>query len=174
MFSLNSFQHGASSLGAELVKDQFEGSRNSEEIEHFKDKILALTRLHHLEKFLFHPIEDLVPTLDSYKKDDPAEERQFAKDTDKVLETAAKAYALVKGCFKPNSQAASVIQPAEETGRLDVLWKLFITHYDNPGTKAGAERLIRSYYEKPKNDELIKLFITFTEHFNKIDSIEKF
>ena len=77
MFSLPRFQHGASSLGAELVKEQFEGSRNAEDIERFKDIIFALTKLHHVEKFLFHPIEDLVPTRKSYKEDDPAEERQF-------------------------------------------------------------------------------------------------
>ena len=172
MFSLNSFQHGASTLGADLGKEKFEGTRNAEEIERFKDTILALARLHHVEKFLFQPIEELVPLRKNYKDDDPAEERQFVKDTDKVLETAAKAYALVKSQFKPNSQASAVIQPAEETGRLDVLWKLFVTHYDNPGTKAGAERLIQAYYEKPKNIEIINLFIHYTEHFNKVDAVQ--
>ena len=116
-------------------------------------------------------MEDLVPDKTKYKADDHSEMRQLQQDTDKIYELAAKAYALVKSRFKPNSQAAAVIQPAEETGRLDELWKLFLLHYDNPVTKAGADRLIRAFYDKPSNPEIINLFLIYTEHFNKIDQI---
>ena len=149
----------------------FEGSRNLEEIENFKERILGLARFHQVEKFLFYPVEELLPDPKKYIKDDPAEQRQLDQDSEKIYEMAAKAYALVKENFKPNSQAAAVIKPAEETGRLDILWKLFISHYDNPGTKSGAERLIRAFYETPQNKELINLFLLYTEHYNRIDAI---
>jgi hypothetical protein len=171
-FSLNSLAHGASNLGADLVKEQFAGTPNVEEIENFKEKILALTRIHHVEKFLFQPVEELIPDPKKYDKEDFAERRKLEEDTEKVYELAAKAYAIVKARFRPNSQAAAVIQPAEESGRLNTLWKLFLTHYDNPVTKAGAERLIRAYHEVPKNNDLINLFIHYTEHFNRIDQIQ--
>ena len=143
-FSLNGSAHGAFQAVEELVKNQFEGSRNLEEVDAFKQKIIALARVHQFERFLYNPVEDLVPDKTKYKEDDHSEMRQLQQDTDKIYELAAKAYALVKSRFKPNSQAAAVIQPAEETGRLDELWKLFLLHYDNPVTKAGADRLIRA------------------------------
>ena len=115
MFSLNSFAHGASSLGADLVKEQFAGTSNVEEIESFKEKILALTRIHHVEKFLFQPVEELIPDPKKYDKEDFAERRKLEEDTEKVYELAAKAYAIVKARFRPNSQAAAVIQPAEDS-----------------------------------------------------------
>jgi hypothetical protein len=72
--------------------------------------------------------------------------RQLKQDTNKVYELVAEAYALVKPRFKPKSQAAAVIQPAEETGRLD----------------------------EPNNPEIINLFLMYTEHFNKIDQISAY
>ena len=50
MFSLNTFQHGASTLGSELGKEKFEGTRNAEEIDRFKDTILALARLYQIDR----------------------------------------------------------------------------------------------------------------------------
>jgi hypothetical protein len=39
-----------------------------------------------------------------------------------------------------------VILRANET--VDILWKPFLIIYNNPVMKAGAVRLVRSYYEK--------------------------
>ena len=144
-------QHGAiHPLGPDHDKDLFAGSGNQEEIELFKQRILALCRCYAVERYLFEPIDDLLPDPKKYKEEDPAEQRQLESDQEKILATAARAYALVKAKFKPNSEAAAIIQPAEESGRLNELWKLFLDNYDNPLTKAGAYKLISSYYIKPK------------------------
>ena len=51
MNSKFSIAYGASSLGGNLV-EKFAGTRNVEVIEKFKSKILEITRIHHVEKFL--------------------------------------------------------------------------------------------------------------------------
>jgi hypothetical protein len=177
MFSFDNnqlLQHGASSTdGVVPVTFQFSGSRNVEEISEFKQKILTLVRYHAVERFLYEPVENFLPDPARYNLEDTAEQRQFELDREKVYLTATRAYALVKARFKPNSEAYAIIQQAEDTGRVDVLWRLFCTHYDNPLSTGGAQKLIQAFYEKPKNSELINLFITYTEHFNRIDQIEQ-
>jgi hypothetical protein len=152
----------ASSLRGEPVIEKFRGTRNVQTVAKFKEKIIALTRKNHVEKILFQPAEELFPDPAKYKKDDATEQRKYEKITDK----AAEAYALVKEYFQEDSSAwNSVILRANETGHLDILWKLFLEKYDNPVTKAGAVRLIRSYYEKATSQNILGLFTTFTEHY---------
>jgi hypothetical protein len=56
-----------------------------EVVEKFKGKILALTRLHHVESFLFQPVEELLPDNKEYKPRDIAEQRKYKEDCKKNL-----------------------------------------------------------------------------------------
>jgi hypothetical protein len=80
----------------------------------------------------------------------------------------------VKAQFKEDSPAwNSVVIKANETGRLDLLWKLFLDKYDNPVTKAGAVRLVRSFYEKANTKDILGLFAFFTEHYSKLGVVAR-
>jgi hypothetical protein len=74
----------------------------------------------------------------------------------------------VKAQFKEDSPAwNSVIIKANETG-----W-LFLEKYDNPVSKTGAVRLVRSFYEKANTKDILRLFASFTEHYNKLGAVAK-
>jgi hypothetical protein len=76
----------------------------------------------------------------------------------------------VKAQFKEDSPAwNSVIIKSTKTGRLDLLWKLFLDKYDNPVTKARAVRLVRSFYEKTNTKGILGLF-TFHRTFQQARS----
>jgi hypothetical protein len=51
-----------------------------EAIEKFKAKILEITRIHHVEKVLFLPVEELLPDPKGYKPDDFTEQRKYHED----------------------------------------------------------------------------------------------
>jgi hypothetical protein len=129
--------YGASSHGGEDLKEseKFAGTRNVEVVEKFKGKILALTRLHHVESFLFQPVEELLPDNKEYKPGDMAEQRKYKEDWKKIYDQAREAYALIRRQFKEDSQAETRIKKADPSGRLNVLWKSFLDRYDNPVSK---------------------------------------
>ena len=54
-----------------------------------------------------------------------------------------------------------------------MLWKLFLDRYDNPVTKAGAVRLVRSFYEKANTKDILGLFALYTEHYSKLGAVAK-
>ena len=180
MFStLNySTQHGASfNAGTNSVQmpqfagELFSGSNSAHKIQEFKNQVIALLRFHGLEKWLGQPVEELLPEKSKYNEKDMADMRKFDEDSDKIYLQAAKAYAIVRGKFKPNSEAESVIRPADDEGRLDTLWELFCGHYDNPITKSGAAKLIQSWYTVDSQMDILALFMFFTEHFTKIETV---
>ena len=180
MFStLNySTQHGASfNAGTNSVQmpqfagELFSGSNSAQKIQEFKNQVIAVLRFHGLEKWLGQPVEELLPEKSKYNEKDMADMRKFDEDSDKIYLQAAKAYAIVRGKFKPNSEAESVIRPADDQGRLDTLWELFCGHYDNPITKSGAAKLIQSWYNVDSQMDILALFMFFTEHFTKIDTV---
>ena len=180
MFNLlpYSTQHGASlNAGTNSVQipngvsELFSGSNSAHKIQEFKNQIIALLRYNGLERWLGEPVEDLLPDKKKYNEMDMADLRKFDEDTEKIYLQAAKAYALVRGRFKPNSEAESVIRPADDQGRLDVLWDLFCRHYDNPITKSGAAKLIQSWYTVDPQMDILALYMFFTEHFTKIETV---
>jgi hypothetical protein len=119
-------------------------------------------------------VEELFPDPAKYKKDDATEQRKYDEDCEKITDKAAEAYALVKEYFQEDSSAwNSVILRANETGRLDILWKFFLEKYDNPVMKARAVQLIRSYYEKATSQNILGLFSTFTEHYIKLKAASR-
>jgi predicted Ser/Thr protein kinase len=73
------------------VIEKFFGKRNIQTVNKFKEKILALTRVNHVEKFLFQSVEDLLPVSSKYKKDDAAEQRKYDEDCEKITDKAAEA-----------------------------------------------------------------------------------
>jgi len=168
------FQHGASTDGGgPETKFSFAGSSNIEEIRDFKKKIVLLTRFHGVEKFLYAPLEEYLPDPADYRLNRAAERRLFETDKEKVELAAQKAYAIVKTKFTPKSEAYGVIEKGDESEKVNEIWQLFCAHYDNYSTATGADKIIHSYYETPDNLEIISLFIRFTQHFNRIDQIEK-
>jgi hypothetical protein len=53
------------------------------------------------------------------------------------------------------------------------LWKIFLDRYDNPVSKIGAVRFVKSYYAPAKTTEILALFMVYLEHFNKVDAISQ-
>jgi hypothetical protein len=93
------------------VIEQFSGTHNVQSVAKFKEKIIALSRKNHVEKFLFQPAEELFPDPFKYKKDDPTEQRKNDEDCKKITDKVAEAYALVKEYFQEDLSAwNSVIQ----------------------------------------------------------------
>jgi hypothetical protein len=50
---------------------------------------------------------------------------------------------------------------------------MILEKYDNPVTKAGAVRLVRSFYEKANTKDILGLFAFFTEHYSKLGAVAK-
>jgi hypothetical protein len=69
---------------------KFAGRRNFEAIEKFKAKILEITRIRHVEKFLLLPMEELPPYPKGYKPDDFTEQRNYHEDCDKIYDKSHK------------------------------------------------------------------------------------
>jgi len=88
-----------------------------------------------------------------------------------LVEKAREAYALVRRQFKEDSAAESCVKKADPSGKLNVLWSMFLAKYDNPMTIAGAVRFVKSYYAKAKTSDIVALFMVYIEHFNKADNI---
>ena len=63
MFTSNLLsQHGAiQPFGVDQEKDLFAGTVNQEEIDAFRQKIIALCRCYAVEHYLFESVEDLLP-----------------------------------------------------------------------------------------------------------------
>ena len=174
IYSESNSEHGAYQRGGKGPDENFffSGSTNIEEIHEFKEKVILLLRFHGLEKFLYEPLEQLLPNKKKYKLEDIAEERLYDEHKERIEDRANKAYSLVKGRFKPKTEAYSVIEKAVDPRSVHELWRLFCTHYENYGSANGADMIVEAYYQKPKISEVISLFITYTQHYNRIDQIE--
>jgi hypothetical protein len=112
-------------------------------VEKFKGKMLALTRLYHVESFFFQPVEELLLDFKEYKPGDMAENYKYKEDCKKLYDQAREAYALVRRQFKKDSEAESRIKKADPLGRLNISWKRFLDQYDNAVLK---KRTMQSYY----------------------------
>jgi hypothetical protein len=71
------------------VIEKFSGTRNVQSVAKFKERIIALTRKDHVEKFLFQPAEERFPDPSKYKKDDATEQRKYNEDCEKITDKAA-------------------------------------------------------------------------------------
>jgi hypothetical protein len=83
MNSKHAITHDVPSLGGGDLMEMFAGTQNVEAIEKFEAKILEITRIHHVEKFLFLPVEELLPDPKGYKPDVFTDQRKYHKDCEK-------------------------------------------------------------------------------------------
>jgi hypothetical protein len=80
---LKTLAHGVSSLS---VIEKFSGTRNVQSVTKFKERIIALTRKNHVEKFLFQPAEKLFTDPAKYKKDNATEQRKYDENCEKITD----------------------------------------------------------------------------------------
>ena len=151
----------------------FSGLDGPQEVTKMKEIIMHDLRLYGLEKFLDHDISELAPDKDDYDLKIPSERRLLQADKQKLVEDAARAWTLVRNRFKKGSPAEALIKPTEQTGALNVLWKIFLTQYDNRTNRRGALELMQKFFDNDikYNSDLIAHFIFLQDTIQEIQGL---
>jgi hypothetical protein len=151
----------------------FSGLDGPQEVTKMKEIIMHDLRLYGLEKFLDQDISELAPDKEDYDLKIPSERRLLQADKQRLVEDAARAWTLVRNRFKKGSPAEALIKPTEQTGALNVLWKIFLTQYDNRTNRRGALELMQKFFDNDikYNSDLIAHFIFLQDTIQEIQGL---